>query len=85
MAQGGKPLSERAKARLKAAVRLLRGSPESFGLPKSWKLDDSRGYFEGIQSCINDLDPERREHLKGLVDWVEEFEGAADPAGPSRP
>lgn len=76
MGGGRQKLSERAKARLGAAARLLRHDPQAFGLPKSWKLDDRAGYFEGVQAAIEALGGAEKAHLRGLVDWVEGYEQA---------
>lgn len=77
MAAGGHTrLSERAKARLAAALALLRGDPATFGLPKSWKLDDRGGYYEGILAVIEALGNVEQSRLKTLVDWVEDYQRA---------
>lgn len=74
-----KPLSERAKARLKIAAQLLRHEPQGFGLAKGWRLDDTPGFFEGIELSVQCLQAQHREHLKGLVDWVEDYDRHKPP------
>jgi hypothetical protein len=71
-----KPLSDRAKARLKIAAQLMRHEPQMFGLAKSWKLDDTHGFFEGVEVATTSLNADHRRHLKSLVDWVEEYDSS---------
>jgi hypothetical protein len=68
------PLSERAKTRLKIAAQLLRHDPQGFGLAKGWKLDDTPGFFEGIELAVKGLQSQHHAHLKELVDWVEDYD-----------
>ena len=82
MVEGRQRLSERAKARLGAAARLLRNDPQVFGLPRTWKLDDRAGYYEGVQAAIAALEKAEQDRLRGMVDWVEEYE-RAEPDRPS--
>jgi hypothetical protein len=81
MGEGRQKLSERAKARLAAALALIRHDPAAFGLPKSWKLDDRCGYYESILAVIEALGSGEQERLKVLVDWIEDYQrGDQDPA-----
>lgn len=71
-----KPLSERAKHRLRLAAGLLRGTG-----PGSKDLGLSRdGFYDGVQSLIASLPMERQTELKELVDWVESYDNAPSPA-----
>jgi hypothetical protein len=75
-----KPLSGRAKARLKRARLLLQAEPQRFGLPRGWKLDAPTGPYEAIQAALEGLSPQTRDELRGLVDWVEDYEQSEPPA-----
>lgn len=70
-------LSERAAERIRIAVRLLRGDPVFFGLPKKWNLDDSGGFFVAALSVINNLPPDKRKELKDFCDWVEDYQNTS--------
>jgi len=71
--------SERAQTRLHIAARLLaklglRGlTPERYG----------EAFFDRVLEVIGALSPQRREELRGYVDWVEAYERAErDQRGP---
>lgn len=68
------PLSDRAKARLKIAANFLR--------QRGIKFDDGNFYDSVISALENQPD---REHLKGLVDWVEDYEKAEVNYYPASP
>lgn len=70
------PLSERAKRRLRLARRLLQAEPQHFGLARGWKLDAPKGPYEAIQAAIEGLSPQAKADLRGLVDWLEDYERA---------
>lgn len=71
-----KPLSERAKMRLRWARKLLQNNPPFWGLEPDWKLDDAGGVYEAIEAVIASLAEPTREKLRGHVDWVEDYERA---------
>jgi hypothetical protein len=85
MADERKFLSDRAKARLRHARQLMQSDPPFFGLQKGWKLNDAGGVYEAIQAAIEGLAEPAREKLRGLVDWVEEYDQAETAAAPSAP
>lgn len=66
-------LTDRAKARLRCARQMLQIDPVRFGLAQGWKLVDAGGVYEAIQAAIAGLVEPAREHLRGLVDWAEEY------------
>lgn len=77
-----KPLTDRAKARLKIAAGFLRQRGVQF--PKT-------GDFYGLVIKSLNEQPDRDE-LRGIVDWVEEYDAAlakyhpeSAPAGSRRP
>lgn len=74
----GQQLSERGKLRLRIAAGLLRAEGVRFDVPRDQ-------FYETIQRVLSDLDPERQARLKGLVDWVEDYDrhDAASQAAPS--
>jgi len=69
-----KYLSDRAKARLRQARLLLQSDPARFGLRHDWKLIDVGGVYEAIEATLAGLAEPAREHLRGLVDWVESYD-----------
>lgn len=69
-----KPLSERAKHRLKIAALILRES-EKAPLVKAIGRTD---FYEGIQKVIEGLTPAEREKLKVDTDWTEQYDIAAE-------
>jgi hypothetical protein len=64
-----KPLSERAKHRLKIAAGLLRGSGTKLDFPRDQ-------FYEKIQNVLAALPDEQQRKLKSLVDWVEDYDRA---------
>jgi hypothetical protein len=58
-------LSERAKHRLRIAGRFLRRSDHKF---------DGGNFYNKILGTIELIDETDRKYLKGIVDWVEEYE-----------
>lgn len=69
-----KPLSDRAKHRLKIAAGLLRGSGRK---AKDLKLPRT-SFYEGIQALIVALPPEAQADLKKQTDWVESYDAASE-------
>lgn len=67
-----KELSERAKARLKIAAGLLRGT----GKGKKELPISREGFYPGIQGLINALPPDEKQQLKDCTDWVEKYDNA---------
>ena len=67
-------LSTRAKARLRAARQLLEADPVRFGLSRGWRLAAPTAPYDAIQAAISTLTQPARADLRGLVDWVEEYE-----------
>jgi hypothetical protein len=73
-----KPLTDRAKRRLRIAAGILRGSGKQKG-SKPAALPLSRtNFYEDMIKFIDGLPPEERDSLKAHVDWVESFEVAAE-------
>ncbi|HEX6705075.1 MAG TPA: hypothetical protein VF169_09970, partial [Albitalea sp.] len=71
---GGRPLSDRAKRRLRIAAALLRHQ----GLTEA-KLGP--GFFEAVLGVVDKLSPDQRDKLRSHVDWVEAYESAELEAG----
>lgn len=64
-----RPLSERAKHRLKIAAGLLRGMGRKLDFPRD-------EFYERIQAELAALPDAERDHLKQLTDWVEQYDRA---------
>lgn len=64
-----RPLSERAKHRLKIAAGLLRGMGRKLDFPRDQ-------FYERIQQELAGLTDDERRHLKELADWVEAYDRA---------
>ncbi len=60
-----KPLSDRAKHRLRIAARLMR--------QEGYRFDDGE-FYEAVLSRIVSLDCSQQRRLRDLVDWLEEYE-----------
>lgn len=72
-----RPLSDRAKKRLKIAAALLRGTGRN-----AVKLPFSReNFYEDIQAHISNLPEDEQQKLKGLTDWVEALDRAEENNG----
>lgn len=69
-------LSERGKRRLRIAAGLLRSEGVKFDCPRDQ-------FYERIQDVLAGLPAERQATLKGLVDWVEEYELASPAQAPT--
>jgi hypothetical protein len=68
-------LTERAKVRLRLLAALLRGRGHRLDMPRP-------KFYEEVQAIAAKLPASEREELKGLVDWVEDYErGAAAVLG----
>jgi hypothetical protein len=74
-------LSPRAKARLRAARQLLEAEPARFGLSRGWRLAAPTAPYDAIQAAISTLAQPAREELRGLVDWVEDYEATEPERG----
>lgn len=59
-----KPLSPRARERLRLAAGLLRASGVHVD-------DDAGGFHAGVLSALDSLPGDDRERVRGQVDWVE--------------
>lgn len=68
--------SARAKLRLRLAAGLIGGEGRTL------KLDRANFYPEMLK-VIEAQTPEQREYIKGLVDWLEDYENAAKAEQPS--
>lgn len=64
-----RPLSERAKHRLKIAAGLLRGMGRKLDYPRDQ-------FYERIQQELAALSEDERQNLKELTDWVEAYDRA---------
>lgn len=64
-----RPLSKRAKHRLKIAAGLLRGMGRKLDFPRDQ-------FYERIQQELARLPNDQRQHLKELADWVEAYDRA---------
>jgi hypothetical protein len=64
-----RPLSERAKHRLKIAAGLLRGMGRKLDFPRDQ-------FYERIQQELAALGEDERATLKELTDWVEAYDRA---------
>lgn len=62
-----KPLSERAKLRLRLAAGLLRSKGTRLECPRDQ-------FYDHIQAAIAALPQPEHDQLRGLVDWLEEYE-----------
>lgn len=58
-------LSDKAKHRLKITARFLRQDGYRF---------DNGNFYEAVIATISRIDEPEQERLKGLVDWVENYE-----------
>ena len=58
-------ISDRGKHRLRLAARFLRQEEHRF---------DGANFYTMVIKAISGLDQEVQEHLRGLVDWIEEYE-----------
>lgn len=65
-----KPLTDRAKFRLKVAAGLLRSEGVKFDCPRDQ-------FYESIQATLAELPEEKRASLRELVDWIEDYERAS--------
>ncbi len=72
-------INERGKLRLRLARGLLQGSPETFGLPRGWKLDAPSDPYSHILATLKALAPEAAKRLQEAVDWLEEYQGSQEP------
>lgn len=63
-----RPLSPRARERLRIAAALLRADRVV--------IDDARGFYEGVLAAIAVLAPDVAGRLRSNVDWVESYCGA---------
>lgn len=61
------PLSDRAKARLKIVAGWLRA--------RGYKFEKSGDFYGSVLEALQ-VQPDR-DHLRELVDWVEEYDAAA--------
>ncbi|MGE4125483.1 MAG: hypothetical protein AB7E59_09515 [Pusillimonas sp.] len=68
--------TDRAKLRLRLAAGLIGGEGRTL------KLDRANFYPEMIK-VIEAQTPEQREYIKGLVDWLEDYENAVKAEKPS--
>ncbi len=60
-------LTERAKVRLRLLAALLRGRGHRLDMPRA-------KFYEEVQAIAAELPANERQELKGLVDWVEDYE-----------
>lgn len=58
-------ISDRGKHRLRLAARFLRQKGHRF---------DGANFYTTVIKAIGGLDQEVHEHLRGLVNWIEEYE-----------
>ncbi len=58
-------ISEQGKRRLRIAARFLRGTGHRF---------KDGNFYDSVLDAIQQLSEEKREELRSLVDWVEEYE-----------
>lgn len=58
-------ISDRGKYRLRLAARFLRQEGHRF---------DGANFYTMVIKAISGLDQEAHEHLRGLIDWIEEYE-----------
>lgn len=65
-----KPLSERAKYRLKVAAGLLRSRGQKFNFPRD-------EFYPKLELFIRGMPSKDKDELRGLVDWVEEYDNAS--------
>lgn len=65
-------LSSRARQRLRMAARMLRA--------QGVKIDDTNGFYPGVLASIAALADLDRTILRGLVDWVGDYEGREEDA-----
>jgi len=73
-----KPLTERAKQRLRLLAGLLRTRGQKFDMPRDQ-------FYDEIQAAEAALPKERQSELKSLVDWLEDYERAELASEPSEP
>lgn len=62
-----RPLSWRAKYRLRLAAGLLRAQGRTFDMPRDQ-------FYEGVAEAIERLSDYERGRLKSAVDWVEAYD-----------
>ena len=73
-----RPLSWRAKYRLRLAAGLLRADGSRFDMPR-------QQFYEQMTLALERMPESDRERLRALVDWVEAFDPQDELGGDQRP
>lgn len=73
-----KPLSERAKLRLRLAAGLLRGKGGRGGRDLGFSREN---FYEDIQRHLASLPQDEQRELRNLVDWLEDYETGGEGGG----
>jgi hypothetical protein len=74
-------LSDRAASRLVAAGRLLQAPPAVGGWGQSIRRQEGESYPQAVLRSISALPPVDQARLRGLVDWVEDYEAVESERG----
>lgn len=86
VADPARPLGPKAAFRLDAAADLLQAPARGAG---GWgmviKVQAGESWHQAVLRNINAMSPADQDRLKGLVDWVQDYELGAMPAPAARP
>ena len=65
-----KPLSDRAKYRLKVAAGLLRSKGQKFNFSRE-------EFYPRLELFVRGMPAKEKQELREMVDWVEEYDNAS--------